>query len=523
MNRALAIAVLLAPIAAAQPTLTLDAVVSTADGTPLAGLTARDFELQQGGQRREIERVTWVTGARRIVVIGDDVALTPARFGELGNQLRQFIAQLAPGDQAAIVRTSSGSAYQEELSTDRRLLDAQIDRIQPIVADVSDASAVTALAQTIRWTNESLQRIAGRVVVVLMSAHSRLALLKENVWPAQLAGAVYYAIDANAPPMELLSATGGIALPDIDALFRDLQGHYLIEFRPESSVQRSIPATLRLQGTMAKLRWRAAFLPVFRGDPAFGSAGSEIRTYVTPRFTGFNKAQPEVEVTIHIDVRDISSRRDLNGIHHGSASIQVVPYHGFAQLAMSQSTTARFDTDDVTFERLKREGLKVQTSFRLPNAGAYQFRALLADGISGRTGAATEFIQIPPADKGALAISSVLLVDAGSGGRPDISYSSDATIRYSYVVFNAASGPAKQNKLRVRTRVSANGRTVTTGNPAQIDYPPAEPAPHQVGGKIALDHLSPGNYVFEVEVTDLLAPEGAPRTATQYRTFEVRE
>src|SRR5262249_16345186 len=171
MIRALAIAMLLAPFAAAQPKppkLMLDAVVSGADGTPIANLTAKDFELQQGGKPREIDRVTWVAGPRKIVVIADDLALTPGRFGELCNQLRQFTTQLTREDQAAIVRTSSGSAYQEQLSTDRRLLQAQIDLIQPIAAGVSDSSAANALAQSIRWTNESLQRIAGRIVVVLM-------------------------------------------------------------------------------------------------------------------------------------------------------------------------------------------------------------------------------------------------------------------------------------------------------------------------------------------------------------------
>ncbi|HJZ97612.1 MAG TPA: hypothetical protein VKE70_13980, partial [Candidatus Solibacter sp.] len=129
----------------------------------------------------------------------------------------------------------------------------------------------------------------------------------------------------------------------------------------------------------------------------------------------------------------------------------------------------------------------------------------------------------PAADKGVLALSGVMLSDATSAeGRPDITYSPDATIRYSYLVFNAVSGPAKASKLRVRTRVSASGRSVTAGSPTEIDFPPAEPGPRQVAGKIALDRLSPGSYVLEVEVTDLLA-EGGPRIATQYRTFEVRE
>lgn len=526
MIRALAIAMLLAPFAAAQPKppkLMLDAVVSGADGTPIANLTAKDFELQQGGKPREIDRVTWVAGPRKIVVIADDLALTPARFGELCNQLRQFTTQLTREDQAAIVRTSSGSAYQEQLSTDRRLLQAQIDLIQPIAAGVSDSSAANALAQSIRWTNESLQRIAGRIVVVLMSDHARLALLHENAWQAQLAGAVYYAIDANAPALELISATGGLAVPDVAALFRALQGHYLIEIRPESNMERSIPAVLRLPGKVARLRWRAAFLPEFRADPAFSNLEGELRTHLTPRFTGFNKAAAEVEVIIHVDGRDLSSRRDLSGIHHGSASIQVVPYHDNAQLAIAQSTTARFDTDDATFEKLKKEGLNVRTHFLLPGAGAYQFRAAVVDGISGRSGAVAEFIQIPAADKGVLALSGVMLSDATSAeGRPDITYSPDATIRYSYLVFNAVSGPAKASKLRVRTRVSASGRSVTAGSPTEIDFPPAEPGPRQVAGKIALDRLSPGSYVLEVEVTDLLA-EGGPRIATQYRTFEVRE
>src|SRR5690349_247665 len=102
MLRALAMCLLLAGHAAAQrpsqapppSPLTFDANVIGADGKPVAGLTAKDFELTHRGEPREIESVTWITGPASVIVLVDDLGLTPERVSALQQTLRVFVSQL---------------------------------------------------------------------------------------------------------------------------------------------------------------------------------------------------------------------------------------------------------------------------------------------------------------------------------------------------------------------------------------------------------------------------------------------
>src|SRR5207249_2945036 len=98
-------------------------------------------------------------------------------------------------------------------------------------------------------------------------------------------------------------------------------------------------------------------------------------------------------------------------------------------------------------------------------------------------------------------------------------------ISFSYDVLNASLGDANEARLRAVTRVYASGRLVYQGRPADLDFPAAaalagKSATRQVKSTLQLDaNFSAGEYALEVEVTDLLAIEGAPRVATQYATF----
>jgi hypothetical protein len=92
-----------------------------------------------------------------------------------------------------------------------------------------------------------------------------------------------------------------------------------------------------------------------------------------------------------------------------------------------------------------------------------------------------------------------------------------------YGVFNATEGPEKQKRLRIQTRIYAGPRMVYDGAPTDLAIP-AGPAMSRMRTKLHLDsHLSPGTYAVQVECTDLLAKETAPRVTRQSGVFQIRE
>ncbi len=80
----------------------------------------------------------------------------------------------------------------------------------------------------------------------------------------------------------------------------------------------------------------------------------------------------------------------------------------------------------------------------------------------------------------------------------------------------------RQPQLQSQVRLFRNGKQLFTGNPIPVD--PSNQADLKrlgVGGALQLGtQMEPGEYVFQVVVTDLLAKE-KNRVATQWIDFEI--
>jgi hypothetical protein len=518
--------------------LTFDATVTGPGGRPTVGLTAKDFELTHRGESREITSLNWVAGPRNIAVIVDDLGLDETSIPLLGDRLRSFISHLGPPDRAAIVRTSSGAGWQELLTTDRRPMLEQIGRIQPVAHGISEATAASAISQAIRWVIDGLQTLDGRKALVLLSDRARIAAIRRNeslTYAAHRSDSVVYFVDPSPSPpsLELASDTGGAAMPDLGAVLRDLEGYYEIRFRPAANGLQHIPAILKLHNKIGNVRWRAGFTGDSSIAPAQvpAAAGGDLRVYLAALFTGYVGNTATVDVMVRIDGRDVSILRDLKGVRHGSVEIQVAPYSVGGKAPGSIARAVDYDLDDAKYEQLLRDGSQFSARLTLPTAGAYQIRAVITDGLSGRFGSAMAFLDIPAADKRVLSISGLMLKAPSSAAGANDSelpaapvYHPGDTVSFVYGVFNAVFNPEKESHLKVQTRISAGGKLVYQGVANDLKFPPAENGVRQVTSKVNLDSkVSPGHYAIEVEVTDLLAKEGAPRIARQYRTFEVRE
>ena len=118
------------------------------------GLTRDDFEIHDNGQPQTItsfsvehfapgrvavsgETATAAPRPRFVALVFDDIHLLPEPLPALKEAARKFVAaNLAPGDRAAIVRTSRSEKV--DFISDAGALAAQIDRIGPALMDASD-------------------------------------------------------------------------------------------------------------------------------------------------------------------------------------------------------------------------------------------------------------------------------------------------------------------------------------------------------------------------------------------------
>ncbi|MBV9928698.1 MAG: VWA domain-containing protein [Acidobacteria bacterium] len=142
----------------------IDAVVTDRDGRHVTDLRPEDFEISEDGKAREISNFSYVdlesrTSARAdvadsprersvvapapsarakvgqtrrtVALIVDDLSLSYESAHRVRRALKKYLdEQLQAGDLSAVIRTGSGSGVLQQFTTDRRLLDAAVERLR---------------------------------------------------------------------------------------------------------------------------------------------------------------------------------------------------------------------------------------------------------------------------------------------------------------------------------------------------------------------------------------------------------
>ena len=141
----------------------LDVVVTNGDGDLITDLTADDFEVRQDGKLQPVTLARYVpvdvapapalasrgratpTGApivrsraparadvqRTIVIVVDDLGIAWENMEPTRKALRRFVAEhVQPTDLVALVKTSISAGVGQQLTTDRRLLNAAIEQVR---------------------------------------------------------------------------------------------------------------------------------------------------------------------------------------------------------------------------------------------------------------------------------------------------------------------------------------------------------------------------------------------------------
>jgi hypothetical protein len=368
--------------------------------------------------------------------------------------------------------------------------------------------------------------------------------------------------DSQLGLLALARDTGGLFVREnnlidqaLTEVVADSEGYYLIGYRPEASTfDAKTGATLyhkvqvRLRVAGLRVRSRSGFFgesDSVRDKPLSGPAAlqhalnspfasADVHVQLTTLFNQTTDKRSNLSALLHIDAHELSFTEQPDGTRHANFEVAAEIF-GVNGEHVDRSDRV-FDVDlkpDQYAAALERGVVYVVNQpVRVP--GTYQMRVALRDRGSERVGAANQFIDVPDLSKGRLALSSILLRPDKHGAEGPATGNDPATaaalrafkpgdaLAYDYLVFNTKSGDARKADLEVQTRLFRGGRLVYTGRPMVPDVA-GDPASGRLeaGGHMTLaTGIAPGDYVFQLLVTDKLAKEQY-RSASQAIDFEV--
>jgi VWFA-related protein len=374
----------------------------------------------------------------------------------------------------------------------------------------------------------------------------------------------------------LAAQTGGLAIRNtndmsagVQRIMDDQSGYYLVGYRPDDSTFDSVNGKIKFHHVSLKvkragkynIRTRTGFYGVTdekietaKENPQqqimsallspFAASGVQLR--LTSLFA--NETQGSVlRSFLHIKASDLTFTKEPDGSHKTVFDLVAVTFGEDGKLVDQFADQHTIHLTEAVYQKVSRYGFTFNTTVPIKKAGAYQFRTALRDVASNRFGSASQFITVPDVDKDRLTTSGLLVKgmpldqylkgltpnvlpkssdDENSDPMANTSvrqFRAGTAMVYGIAIYNAKldKTTGKPN-LTIQARLFRNGELVFSGNAVQFELrDQADPKRLAGGGAIQLGtSLTPGEYVLQVVVSDLLAKE-KHRVATQWMDFEI--
>jgi VWFA-related protein len=166
----------------------------------------------------------------------------------------------------------------------------------------------------------------------------------------------------------------------------------------------------------------------------------------------------------------------------------------------------------LTVEPVQAARRFVVWNHQLPLApGLYQVRVAVRERRSGRTGSASQWIEIPRVAPDGFALSSIFVgerraEDAAGAQRIPVNvnrrFARGSALRYQAYVYNAARG-VETPDVTVQLQILRDGRTVLTMPANKLTTDGAKDTTRlSLSGEVALDELPAGRYVLQISASD---------------------
>jgi VWFA-related protein len=377
----------------------------------------------------------------------------------------------------------------------------------------------------------------------------------------------------------LASQTGGLAIRNtndlsggIKRVLEDQSGYYLIGYRPNDSTFDKVNGRTKFHRVSLKIkrpgkhhvRMRTGFFGVSDENlqaptqtpqqqliaalvSPFSASGVQLR--LTSLFANDAKVGSYMHSFLHISANDLTFTKEADGTHKAVFDIMAVTFGDNGTIVDQSGYTHTIRLKDDVYTRVMKGGLIYNVTVPVKKTGAYQLRTALRDQGSGRVGSATQFIDVPDFKKNRLTTSGLLLKGMpyeqykknlteetfardGDSAKQESDPLATPAVRqfrtgmalvYAYVIYNAKLDKTSgKPQLKAQVRLFRGGELIFSGN--EIPYDVAGQADLRrlgVGGAILLGtDMKPGEYVFQIVVTDLLVNDKR-RTTTQWMDFEI--
>ena len=190
-----------------------------------------------------------------------------------------------------------------------------------------------------------------------------------------------------------------------------------------------------------------------------------------------------------------------------------------------------------------REGFVYRVTVPIKKAGAYQLRISLRDSVSDRVGSASQFVEAPDIRKNRLALSGIVIrgeaptasattstgvgegVDSGSAeASPAVRhFKRGMVMTYGLFIYNARIDKATAHpQLVTQVRLFRDGKEIFEGKKTPYDRGQQTDMKRlaATGGLFLGTEMSPGEYILQVIVTDLLADKKY-QSVTQSIDFQI--
>ena len=224
-----------------------------------------------------------------------------------------------------------------------------------------------------------------------------------------------------------------------------------------------------------------------------------------------------------IDAKDLTFTHQLDGRITNTLDIQIAAYDENGQALWNDSHNYSLTLNQEGFEKSMKSGFTATPNLPVRGSGAYQVRVSVRDGISGRIGSASQFLEAPDISSGQLAVAGMAM---SIKDHPELVltplhiFHPHETFTYTYQILNLRTDENKRSEVEGESRILHGSETLFAGKPTPMEFSPSEdPKRRSASAEVRLGDIEPGAYVLELKITDKLSKE--PRTTTQYAWFEV--
>jgi VWFA-related protein len=377
----------------------------------------------------------------------------------------------------------------------------------------------------------------------------------------------------------LAHETGGLAFRNnndlnsgIKRVIEDLQGYYLIGYRPDEGTFDQVSGRRKFHKLSLKItrpgkfnvRMRKGFFGITDEEARpstlsrsqqlfgaiaspFGSAG--VNVHLTSLFANDPKLGSFMRSMLHVKGRDLTFVAEADGWYKAVFDILAITFgdNGMVVDQLGRTHTMRFKGK--TYERILNDGFTYNLTVPVKKPGAYQLRMAVRDVSSERVGSASQFIEVPDLKKNRLALSGIVVKGISAqafqkfGSGPADKTETDDSVDesdpnsgpslrqfregmvmiYGIVIYNVQlDKSAGKPQLQTQVKMFLNGKEVFTGNEIPFDATNQSDLKRlPLGGAVQLgSQMAPGEYVLQIIVTDSLAKEKR-RVATQWIDFEI--